>query len=283
MTDPTTPDAAAAAASMPSRRSRRGRADVFPDRAAPPARRYGMVGATILLSALIALSAFADEYLLAAAVAVTGLSLAAFWHPMLGLGRSRVPTLLLTAVALTMVAVVHLTDTSPFLRHLPIVVAGALVLVFLHQLVRRPPRAHLTESIAVSVTGVALLASGAGMLPLTRTLDGSELLAVGLAAVGAGALGDLLVGRGTMHAWQLPISMLLGGWAAVAASALTHAPTLAHAALLGFIVAAVSHAVRRVLAPHPLLGTVPGQVCAAAASICSVGIVIYAFARLVVG
>ena len=86
-----------------------------------------------------------------------------------------------------------------------------------------------------------------------------------------------------MHTWQLPISMLLGGWAAVGVSLLTGTPSIAHAALLGFLVAAVSHAVRRVLAPHPLLGTTAGQVCAAAASVLSVGIVIFAFARVVVG
>ena len=277
------PGAAEAAQAATSRRTRRGRAGVYPDASAPPVRRYVMVLATIALSALIALSAFADDYLLAGAVAVTGLCLTTSWHPLLGLSRARVPGLLLTLTGLATVAVVHLTTTDPFLRNLPLVVAAALVLVFLHQLVRKPPRDQLTESIAASVAGVAIVAGGSALLPLAHTIDGREVLAAGLAAVGAGALGDLLVGRGSMHAWQLPISMLLGGWAAVAVSVVAEAPSVAHAALLGFLVAAVSHAVRRVLAPHPLLATVPGQAAAAAASILSVGIVVYAFARLVVG
>lgn len=283
MTDPTTPGAPEVAQAAASRRTRRGRADVFPDASAPPVRRYVMVLSTIALCALIALSAFADEYLLAGAVAVTGLCLAVSWHPFLGLAHAKVPGLLLALSAVAAVVVVQLTTGDPFLRNLPVVVAGALVLVFLHQLVRKPPREQLTESIAASVAGVALVAGGSALIPLTHTLDGQEVLAVGLAAVGAGSLGDLLMGRGSMHTWQLPISMLLGGWAAVAVYVLAHTPSLAHAALLGFLVAAVSHAVRRVLAPHPMLATVPGQVCAAAASILSVGIVIYAFARLVVG
>lgn len=278
------PAAASATPVAASRRAaRHGRDSVFPDAAAPPARRYVMVASTIALAALIALSAFADEYLLAGAVALTGLCLAAAWHPLLGLGRATVPSLVLALTGLAAVAVAQLTTTDPFLRHVPVVVAGALVVVFLHQLVRKPPRDRLTESIAASVAGIAVLASGAGFVPLTRTIDGREVLAVGLAAVGAGALGDLLVGRGSMHTWQLPISMLLGGWAAVGVSVLAGAPGLAQAALVGFLVAAVSHAVRRVLAPHPVLRTVPGQVCAAAASILSVGVVVYAFARLVVG
>ncbi len=283
MTEPTTPGAPEATPAVASRRSRRSRADVFPDASAPPVRRYVMVASTIVLCALIALSAYADGYLLAGAVAVTGLCLALMWHPLLGLAHPRVPTLLLAAAGLATVAVVQLTTTDPFLRHVPSVVAAALVLAFLHQLARRPPRDQLTESVAATVGGVAILVAGAGLLPLTRTLDGRAVLAVGLAAVGAGALGDLLVGRGSMHAWQLPISMLLGGWAAIAVAVVAEAPSIAHAALLGFLVAAVSHAVRRILAPHPLLATVPGQVCAAAASILSVGVVIYAFARLVVG
>jgi hypothetical protein len=283
VTDPPTPGAAEATPPVASRRTRRGRADVFPDASAPPVRRYVMAFSTMALSALIGLSAFAGDYLLAGAVAVTALCLAVAWHPLLGLSRSPVPGLLLSLGGLAAVAVVQLTTSDPFLRNLPVVVAGALVLVFLHQLVRKPPRDQLTESIAASVAGVALVCGGAAFLPLTHTLDGREVLAAGLAAVGAGSLGDLLVGRGSMHTWQLPISMLLGGWAAVAVSVLAQAPPIAHAALLGFLVAAVSHAVRRVLAPHPLLATVAGQVCAAAASILSVGIVVYAFARLVVG
>lgn len=279
---PSAPPAPGAGTPAVSRRARRGSGS-FSTAAAPPVRRPVEVVATMALSALVALSAYAGPLLLAGAVAVTSATLALGWHRLLGGPSVRVPSLLLLLVALTACGLLAVTEQDPFLERLPLVVAGGLLLVFLHQLVRRPPRDRLTESVTISASGIALLAMGAALVPLTHTLDGREVLAVAMAALGVAALSDLLVGLGTLHAWQLPIAMLLGGWAGMGVAWASGAPPLGQAALLGFLVAAVSHAVRRVLAPQPFLATFAGQAAAAAASVLAVGVIVYTFARVLVG
>lgn len=265
-----------------SRRSRRA-SDTFSNTSAPATLRPITILATIAFGALVALSAYADPYLLAAAVGVVGATLALGWHALLGGPNRGVPTIVLLALAAGSVILPAIAVGDPFLARSPLLVAAALILVFLHQLVRKPPRDRLVESLAISASGIALLAMGSSLVPLTRTLDGREVIAIAMAAVAASSLADLFVGRGSLHAWQLPIAMLLGGWAGMGVAWAAGAPRLGQAALLGFLAAAVSHAVRRVLAPQRQLASFLGQATSAAASLLAVGAVAYAFARTLIG
>ncbi|MGL5862560.1 MAG: hypothetical protein ACRCY9_15010, partial [Phycicoccus sp.] len=75
----------------------------------------------------------------------------------------------------------------------------------------------------------------------------------------------------------------LGGVAAVVATSLLAAPGTGPAALLGFLVAAVSHAIRRVLSVLPPVAALRGQIAVAAAGILAPGVVAYVLTLVLVG
>lgn len=249
----------------------------------PPAetvRRPRVVVATVGFCALVALTGYAGPVLLAMAVALVGVVLAWGWHDLFQAPAPTVSRWLTAAVAVAGPAVVAVTPDEPYLRWEPAVMAGGLLAVLLHQLVRRDGRPRLTEALTVSVGALAVLTCGVTLVPLGRMLGGPDVLAATAAAVALAALADLLVGRAGVHAWTLPIAMLLGGWAAALASVVTGTPRLGQALLLGFVVGGLSHAMRRMLSPLPPMAWARSQPAAAAASLLVVGVVVQVLARL---
>ena len=59
-----------------------------------------------------------------------------------------------------------LTRTDPFLRWMPAALALSMLVAFLHQLLRRDGRPRLVESVVSVVTGLAVVVSGACLVPL---------------------------------------------------------------------------------------------------------------------
>lgn len=266
--------------SRAGRRVSRGHAGPMrPDATLRPWAVLGTVG----LAALTTLSAYADPYLLTGALALTGLVLAYGWHDLLGAPAPAVPRVLTGLVALVGPITVAATPDEPYLRHVPVVVSGGLLVILLHQLVRRDGRPRLVEALSVSATALALLTCGVTLAPMPRMLGGTDVVACAALAVAAATLADLLVGRQGAHQWTLPLAMVLGGAASVATSLVAGSPRIGQAVLLGFLVGAVSHALRRVLGPLPVMVSTRGQLAAAAASLLVVGVVTTVFARVVLG
>lgn len=243
-------------------------------------RRPRAVLATVGFSALLALSAYADPALLAMTVGLVGLVLAWGWHDLFRAPVPTVPRLITGALAVAGPAVVALTPDEPYLRWEPVVVAAGLLAILLHQLVRTDGRPRLTESLAIGVGALAVLTCGVPLVPLVRMYGGPDVLAATAAAVALACLADLLVGRRRLHAWTLPVAMLLGGWAATAAAFVTGTPRIGQALLLGFLVGGVSHAMRRLLAPLAPMAWARSQLAAASASLLVVGVVVNVLARV---
>jgi hypothetical protein len=235
--------------------------------------------ATVALCALIGLSAFASPLVVAAAVALGGLVVAWGWPTLLGSPSRIGSTLVLALATVACVGAVALTTTDPYLRYLPAAIAGALLFAFLHQILRRDGRPRLSESVAITASGIAVIASGAALVPLPLTYRGVQPLTVAMAAMGAAALVDLRGGRQSKRAWLLPMAMLLGGGAGVGAAYLLEGPALAPALLIGVVVAAVSHALRRVLAVLPPIAGARGRLVSAASSVLACGMVTYVLSR----
>jgi hypothetical protein len=247
-----------------------------------PSTRGGRVittFATVALCALIGLGAFATPETVAAAVGLGGLVVAWGWPALLGSPSRIGSTLVLAIAAVSCVGSVTLTRSDPYLRYLPIAIAGSATAAFLHQLMRRDGRPRLSESIAITVSGIAVIASGAALVPLPLTYRGSEPLTVAVASIGAAALVDLGGGRKDRRAWLLPMAMLLGGLAAVVAALVMHGPAAAPSLLIGVVVAAVSHALRRVLAVLPPIAAARGRLVSAAASVLICGTITYVLTR----
>jgi hypothetical protein len=153
--------------------------------------------------------------------------------------------------------------------------AVATIAAFLHQLLRRDGRPRLTESLAATIAGLAIVAAGAAYGPVPHVLGGEAALAATMAGLGVGALADPLISRRRTRQWALFIAMVLGGAAALAVGIAAHEPLPASAALLGLLAAAISHAARRVLAPLPASRQPRAQLASAAASSLVVGVVAF--------
>jgi hypothetical protein len=235
--------------------------------------------ATVALCGLIGLSAFASPLVVAAAVALGGLVVAWGWPTLLGSPSRFGSSLVLALATVGCVGSVALTTNDPYLRYLPAAIAGALLLAFLHQILRRDGRPRLSESVAITASGIAIIASGAALVPLPLTYQGVQPLTVAMAAMGAAALADLRGGRQSMRAWLLPMAMILGGGGGVGAAYLLDGPALAPALLIGVLVAAVSHALRRVLAVLPPIAGARGRLVSAASSVLICGMVTYVLSR----
>lgn len=279
---PAPPDAVEAVAAPLTRRSRREQAAGRRARTVPRrslrARPLTIV-ATVAFAALVALTAYASPQFVTVAVALAGFVLAWGWPVLLSLPSPRGTTAVLAISTVLTGGAVLVTDRDPFLRWLPAALAVAVIVAFLHQLMRRDGRPRLAESVSASVTGVALVAAGSSMAPLPRVLDGAHALAAAMAALAVSALCDPLIGVRWSRRWALFIAMLLGGAAGLAVAVLAGHPQLWSAALLGILVAAVGHAARRVVAVLPAAGTPRAQLAAAASSSLLVGAVVYPFVR----
>jgi len=204
------PDRPEAAAAAPLTRAQR--------RAAAPrtvrarVRRQPLV--VVALSGLIALTGFSHPFLVALAVALAGLVVAWGWAPLLGLPSPRGTSAVLAVGVAACVGAAALTTDDPFLEWIPGALAVSLIGAFLHQLLRRDGRPRLTESVAGSGAGLAILSMGVAYIPLPRTLGGSETLAAAMAALALSALADLATASRRLRPWALPIAMVLGGAAA---------------------------------------------------------------------
>lgn len=242
--------------------------------------------ATILTAVLLAVAGYAGtadsalldrQLLLAVAVAWAGLVLAWGWPTLLG-SPSRVGAPLAIAVAAVGApGAVWWTSDEPYLTYVPVVLAVALVVMFLGQLLRRDGRGRLIQSLGVTAGGIAVAAIGACYVALGRFDSGVPLLTVALVAVAVGSLAEVLVPLVPLRHWLLPLSMVLGGLGAAATAAVQGEPQTARAVLAGFVVAAVSHALRRVLEPLPAMARLRAKVASGVASVLVSGVVAYAF------
>jgi hypothetical protein len=250
----------------------------------PPttSRRPLAVGSTIALSALVALTGYAHPVLVALAVGLAGLVLAWGWPVLLGLPSRFGTTVVLVIGAVTCTTAAAVSPDEPYLRWVPAALAVSLIAAFLHQLLRRDGRPRLTESVAASAAGLAVIASGVSYIPLPQTLGGAQTLAVAMAGLALAALADLAVPSPRLRAWALLLAMVAGGLGGMLVSLQAGRPHPATGALIGVLVAGTSHAVRRILAVLPSMVSARSQLVSGATSVLLCGVVAYTLGRLLV-
>jgi hypothetical protein len=234
----------------------------------------------IALCGLLTVSAFAGPVLVAATVALAAGIIAWGWPGLLGLPSPRGTTFVVAVGAAAAIGTVLATRGEPFLEWMPAALAGSLIVAFLHQLARRDGRPRLVESIASNITAIAIIVSGATFVVLPRTEQGAQMVALAMGAVAASAVTELAGASTRLRGWLLPLGMLAGGLAGLAVGLLLGAVIWGPAALLGGLVAAVGHAVRRVLAVLPAISGPRSQLVSACASVLTVGVVVYVAGRL---
>jgi hypothetical protein len=262
-----------------TRRQRRDQqsAAVLPRRALMP--RPLTIAATVAFASLVALTGYASPSFVALAVALGGLVLAWGWPVLLSLPSPRGSSAVLAAGTVLMSVAVIFTTDDPFLRWLPAAMAVAVVLAFLHQLMRRDGRPRLTESVAATVAGLAVISSGVALAPLPHVNQGEHALAAAMAGLGVSVLADPLIGIARTRQWALFVAMLLGGGSALAVSLVADNPRPGPAALLGLLAAAVAHAARRVMVVLPAAASPRAQLAIAAAASLLSGVMSYVVVR----
>jgi hypothetical protein len=236
--------------------------------------------ASVAFAALIVVAGYAvTPMLLAGAVALTVVVLALGWGSLLELPARRGTGLVIAVIgcggaALAVKAVNITRPLAPFAALL----AGAVLLAFAHELIRRHGRPHMVESVSGTLSGetVALLGGGWMLLPSTRL--GLSALVVGAASAAAARL-----------VAPLPLPERAEGWASLAAGALAGGisgtvldpaqgmPLLGVALAVASVVAGLDRLVLGISA-RP---SVPGVLAGAVAPVLAVGTVAYAVARLV--
>lgn len=238
--------------------------------------------AVVALAGLLTISAFAGPVLVAFAVALAAGVMAWGWSGLLGLPSPRGTAFVLAVGSVAAIGTALATRTDPLLVWMPAALAGSVIVAFLHQLARRDGRPRLVESIASSITAIAIVVSGACLVVMPRTVHGAWVVALAASAMAVSALTDLVGGMPRLRAWLLPLAMLAGGVAAIAVGLMSGVVEWGPAALLGVLTAGVSHALRRVLAMLPAISASRSQLVSASASVLTGGVVVYVVGRLFV-
>jgi hypothetical protein len=239
--------------------------------------------AVVSLAGLLTLSAFAGPWLLAVAVALAAGVIVWGWAGLLGLPSPRGTAFVLAVGAVAAIGTALATRTDPFLAWMPAALAGSMIVAFFHQLARRDGRPRLVESVASTITAIAIVVSGASLVVLPRSFQGDWVVAVASTSVAVSALAELGSGSRRVRAWLLPIAMLAGGLAAMLVGVTLGDLGWGPSALLGVVAAGVSHAVRRVLSTLPAITGSRSQLVSASASVLTGGVVVYVVGRSFIG
>jgi hypothetical protein len=241
------------------------------------------VGSTVAFAVLVGLSALSSADALAVAVGFVSVVLAWGWVRLTDAPSQRGAALVLAAGGLVICAAAALTRTDPYLVWVPVAVAVSVVAAFLHQVFRPGGRPRLTEGIAASAGALAVMASGAALIPVPHYPRGGQWVLVSVVAVAAAALPDLLLGRHVSASWVLLAAVVLGTVAAVVTAVLGMGLAAGPAALAGVLVAGISHSMMRVLFALPGARATQSAVAVGAAAVLSVGVVVYLLARIFAG
>jgi hypothetical protein len=238
--------------------------------------------AVVALAGLLTITAFAGPAMVALALGFAAGVMAWGWSGLLGLPSPRGTAFVLALGSVGAIGTALVTSEDPFLAWMTAALAGSMIVAFVHQLARRDGRPRLVESIASTITAIAIVVSGASLVALPRTVDGMWVVAIAMAAMAVSAVTDLAGGSRRLLPWLLPLSMLAGGIAGIFVGDRLGAVGWGVAALLGVLSAGVSHAVRRVLATLPAISGARSQLVSASASVLTGGVVVYVVGRLLV-
>ena len=238
--------------------------------------------AVVALAGLLTVTAFAGPATVALAVGLAAGVIAWGWPGLLGLPSPRGTSAVLAVGSAGAIGTALATRSDPFLAWMPAALAGSIIVAFLHQLARRDGRPRLVESVAATITAIAIVVSGASLVALPRLDHGGRVVAIAASAMAVSAVTDLAGGSRRLIAWLLPLAMLAGGLAAVLVGYRLGAVGWGAAALLGVLSAGVSHAVRRVLATLSAIGGARSQLVSASASVLTGGVVVYLVGRLLI-
>lgn len=235
---------------------------------------------TACLAAAMAVAGYVDP--LALAVVSVGLALvvAVGWPELLELPDHGGPRLVVALAGVGAVAVVYASDAGPGLWYLPIVLAMAVVLAFIAELLRGGGRPRLVESLIGTVAGAVVAVSCAGWIAADRTHAGEALVVTSAVALAVASAVAALPLRGWLAGFVTTAAAIVaGGGVAFAMPALDTMSGVWVGVVAGLLVAALQALFDRL----PELRGKLGSWSAACLPIAVGGTLIFIVGRLITG
>jgi hypothetical protein len=231
---------------------------------------------TAVLAAAVAAAAYAGTLALVGVAVVLVAGLAAGGPRLV---RSPAPggaTVVVALAGLGAVGVAWRTQGEPVLRHLPLVVAMALMLAFLAEMLRRDGRPRLVESVSGTVTGAVAAVAGAGWVASGRGEPGTALVVAAAAALAAAAaVSAIPAGRLAAAA-----AVVAAGGVGAAAGSVLPALDVVVGGVAGVVAGAVVAAVRLLLVRLPQLDDRRAGAAAAVVPVAVAGVLVFAVGRV---
>lgn len=231
----------------------------------------------LVLGGLLGVALLAGPVLLGVVLGLCVVVLAWGWAGMLGLPAPRGTSVVLLAGGGAVVAAGLLEGGRPWVTWVPAALSVAVIVAFVHQLVRVDGRPRIVESVSSVVMALALVVCGVFLLPLAQTHEGVSVAVAAVAAGAASAVTDTLGRWDTVRVWLLPLALVAGGIAAVLV-ALAMGQQWGVYVLLGVTAGAVSHAARGVLCVLPTMAHLRPRLVMSVASLLVTGPVAYVVA-----
>ena len=235
---------------------------------------------TAALAAAVALAGFYDPR---AVVVVAGLLVLLFavgWPTLAALPMPPGSSAVVALTGVGAVAAVWLVGDAPQLSALAVVMASALVLAFVNELLRRDGRERLIESVSGTVAGSVVALCAAGWIASGALAEGESLVVVGALALAVGsAVAALPVPR-----W-LSVVTVVAAAAAVGALGGAAVPgvDLRVGALLGVAVGVLVAALDSLFDNFVVLERRTPALAAVALPVAVSGMVVYIVGRVLVG
>jgi hypothetical protein len=235
---------------------------------------------TAALAALVAVAGYLGPLPLVGMAAALAVVFAIGWPALTVLPFRPGSSAVVALGALGAVATVHFTDGQPYFRLLPVVLAGAILLAFINELLRRGGRERMVESVTGTVAGTTVAVVVAGWVATGREPSGENLVVAGALAL---AVGSAVV--------ALHLSSWIGAFVTIAASAAAAALVAAvlpdidvtAGALLGLAVGVLVAALHALFDRLPSLERKLPSLAAVTLPVAVTGFVVYVVGRMLVG
>jgi len=235
---------------------------------------------TAVLATLVAVAGYFGGIYVAGAAGLLALLFAIGWPTLAGLPFRPGSTVVVALGGIGAVAVVHLVADEPYLRDLPVVLAGAIVLAFINELLRRDGRPRLVESVSGTVAGTAVAVAVTGWVAIGRSAGGESLVVAGATAL---AVGSAVVAV-TLAPWLGAIVTTAAATAAGAlAGGLLPEMNVLPGAALGFAVGVLVAALHALFDRLPALARPTAALAAVTLPVTVTGTLVYVVGRVLGG
>lgn len=235
---------------------------------------------TAVLAAVVAVGGYLGVLPLAGVSAALVLVLAIGWPRLAGLPFTPGAGAVVALGGIGSVAAVTFTAAEPYLQHMALVFAGAVVLAFVNELLRRGGRLRLVESVSGTVAGTVLAVCVTGWVATARLAGGKELVVAGALALALGSAAVALRGR-TWLVYLVTVAAATGGGTLV--GAVLPAVQLLAGAVLGFGVGLLVTAMHALFDRFPALSRNLPSLAVIVLPVTVSGVLVYVAGRVLAG